>query len=115
MVRPQIILGCLAFIVVWVLAKWLIKRRRGSAAPATPLPPDDLGRWYQDAQYRMAVMDAEERRKRIARWDSLPDDEQLALAERFLQERIGPRALQGLSRREKLALGKVSEVTREQA
>ncbi len=112
MTRLQIIVISFVVIVVWMSARWLIKRLRQNPKKSPAADLDEINAWYQSARETIALMDREELARREAEWEALSEEEKTVVSETFLRDRFGPKARQGFTRQERLEVGKTSRIAR---
>ena len=106
--RWQIIVLCLAFIVVWMLGKKLFKKPDAEETGKTRgLSDGDVEAWFSTAQERTAFADEETRKLRAASWAALSEIEQLQLSEDFIAATFGAETSEGYSGEEKLRIGRM--------
>ena len=105
MTNSRIFLLAIAFIVVWMVGKYLIKRYREKKAPP-PATSDDVELWYGKAQERLADMDEDVRAEREKEWEGLEREEQIAVSDRFMRRRFGESMTDAYTNDEKLTLGR---------
>ena len=107
MTNWRIFVVAVAFMIVWMVGKYLIKRskeRRGESTSTTTT--DDVERWYGNAQDRLAAMEGEEAREREGEWDGLDRMQRVTLSDQFMRRRFGDRLTDGYTNDEKLKLGR---------
>ncbi len=104
MTNWRVFILAVAFIVVWMVGKYLIKRskeRKESPNRAT----DDVELWYSKAQDRLAAMDDDARVAAETEWDGLDRMEQLTVSDQFMRRRFGEAITDSYTNDEKLTLG----------
>jgi hypothetical protein len=109
--REYIIIGSVAFIVIWMVVRWLRSRKKQTKQSAEPAL-DDVNRWYGSTREKIALMEREDIKKREEQWEALPREEKLELSDSFLRDRFGPRIDGKFSAEEKLTLGRTYYLTR---
>ena len=110
--RNLIIIGSIAFIVVWVLVRWLRSRKTQSKGQSAEPALDDVNRWYGSAREKLLLMEKEEVKRREALWDALSREEKLQESIGFLRDRFGPRVDGKFTAEEQLTLGRVYYLTK---
>jgi hypothetical protein len=106
--RWQIILLCLAFIVVWMLGKKLFRKPDPAKTGKAQGPSDSqVESWFGTAQERAAFADQETTKRRVATWTGLSEQAQLQLADDFMTSTFGAETTESYSREERLRIGRM--------
>jgi hypothetical protein len=116
MERWQIVIICVAIIIVWMLGRQFLNRGKKGQQPKKQPPvraEDEVNTWYQNAREQIAMLDRNELLQREREWNALSEEDRLSLSETFLRERFGPTGAKGFTRDEKLEVGKTSVLTRD--
>ena len=104
MERWQIIVACVAFIVIWMMGKRLLRGRKKPIEAGADL--DRVEAWHQGAQDAIAMLGGDVLRRREELWEALGGERKLQVSEDFMAQRFGPRSLEIYSREEKLRIGR---------
>ena len=104
--RGLIIILSVAFIVVWMLGKWLLGRGRNRENSANDIT-SKVETWFGIAQEQLSLMDAAVRAEREGRWNALSRSERVELTDQFLIRHFGERAPSLYRTEEKLRVGAV--------
>ena len=102
MTNWRIFIAAVAFIVVWMVGKYLIKRSKEKRGESTTPTSDDVERWYSNAQDRLGAMDDAVRVEREKEWDGLERLEQITVSDQFMRRRFGDRMTDSYTNDEKL-------------
>jgi len=102
----------MTIIVVWMLAKNLLKRKTKDREKIDQ-ENLDVEDWYSKVQDKIADMDVVLRREREASWAGLSDKEKLNISEVFMQSTFGARDIRKYAFEEKLKIGKMYFLTQE--
>ena len=105
MTNWRVFILAVAFIVVWMVGKYLIKRsKERKESPDSMM--DDVEQWYSKAQDRLAAMDDDARVAGETEWDGLDRMEQLTVSDQFMRRRFGDAMTDSYTNDEKLTLGR---------
>ena len=107
--RVTIIILCVAFIIIWMVFKRIIK---GNSIHKPAREPSgslvfNLDKWFSRAQDLIAVMNPELLANRQKEWDKLSDEKKIALSTEFLDKNLtNIREVKSLTNEELARIGK---------